>query len=92
VSAHDALDGLASLIGVVEGDVADIVVQNVGLDDTVEDVATDETEVTIDGGGGSTGEVPDLGLVVGEGGVSVLEEGNGDYVNVKMLISMEILG
>lgn len=78
MGAHDALDGLGGLIGVVEGDVADIVVQNVGLNDTVEDVTADETEVTIDGGGGSTGEVPDLGLVVGEGGVGVLEEGNSD--------------
>lgn len=91
VGAHDALDGIGGLIGVVEGDVADIVVQDVGLNDTVEDVAADETEVTIDGGSGATGEVPDLGLVVGEGGVSVLEEGNGDYMNVRMLIS-EILG
>lgn len=78
VVAHDTLDGLGGLIGVVEGDVADIVVQDVGLNDTVEDVAADETEVTIDGGSGSTGEVPDLGLVVGESGVGVLEEGNGD--------------
>jgi hypothetical protein len=79
VVAHNALDGLAGLVGVVEGDVADIVVQHVGLDDTVEDVAADEAEVTVDGSGGTTGEVPDLGLVVREGRVGVLQEGDGDW-------------
>lgn len=79
VLAHDALDGLAGLVGVVEGDVADVVVQNVGLDDTVEDVAADEAEVAVNGGSGATGEVPNLGLVVGEGGIGVLEEGDGDW-------------
>lgn len=78
VVAHDALDGLGGLVGVVEGDVADIVVQDVGLDDTVEDVAADEAKVTVNGGGGATDEVPHLRLVVGEGRIGVLEEGNGD--------------
>lgn len=78
VVAHDALDSLGGLIGVVEGDVADVVVQDVGLDDTVEDMATDEAEVTVDGSGGATDEVPHLGLVVGEGRVGVLKVGDGD--------------
>lgn len=77
VLAHDGLNGLAGLVGVVEGDVADIVVQHVGLDDAVEDVTTNEAEVTVDGGSSAAGEVPHLGLVVGEGGVGVLQEGNG---------------
>lgn len=80
VVAHDVLDGLAGLVGVVEGDVADIVVQNVGLDDAVEDVAADKAEVTVDGGGGSADEVPNLGLVVGEGRVGVLEESDGNCI------------
>lgn len=84
VVAHDGLDGLTGLIGVVEGDIADIVVQDVGLNDTVEDVTTDKAEVTVDGGSGATGKVPHLGLIVGEGGVSVLQEGNGNYE--KMLV------
>lgn len=77
VLTHDGLDGLAGLVGVIEGDAADIVVQDVGLNDTVEDVATDEAEVTVDGGSSAAGKVPHLGLVVGEGGVSVLQEGDG---------------
>lgn len=78
VVAHDGLDGLAGLVGVVEGDVADIVVQDVGLDDAVEDVTTDKAKVTVDSGSGATGKVPHLGLVVGEGGVSVLQVGDGN--------------
>ena len=80
VRSHDLLDGLAGLIGVVEGDGADIVVENVGLNDTVEDVTADEAEVTVDGGGGTAGEVPDIRLVVREGGIGVLEVGDGDYI------------
>lgn len=76
--AHDALDGLAGLIGVVEGDVADIVVQDVGLNDTVEDVAADKAEISVDGSGGTTGEVPNLRLVVRKGGVGVLQESDGN--------------
>ena len=78
MGAHDDLDGIGGLVGVVEGDVADIVVQHMGLDDAVENVAADEAEVTVDSGGSSTGEVPHLGLVVGQGWVGVLQVGNGN--------------
>ena len=79
VAAHHSLDGIAGLVGVVEGDVADIVVQHVGLNDTVEDVATHEAKVTVNGGGGTTSEIPHLWLIVGKSGVSVLKEGDGNY-------------
>ena len=81
VVAHDALDGFTGFIGVVEGDVADIVVQNVGLNDTVEDVTTDKTEVTVNGSGSTTSEVPNLRLVVRERRVGVLQESDGDWKN-----------
>jgi hypothetical protein len=79
VVAHDTLDGIAGFVGVVERDVADVVVQHVGLDDAVEDVAADEAEVAVDGGRSAAGEVPDFRLVVGESGVGVLEESDGDW-------------
>ena len=77
--AHDGLDGLGGLVGVVEGDGGDVVVENVGLDDAVEEVAADETEFTVDGGGGAADVVPGRGLVVGERRVGVLEVGDGNY-------------
>jgi hypothetical protein len=78
VLAHNGLDGLGGLIGVVEGDGGDVVVEDVGLDDAVEDLATDEAELAVNGCGGATGEVPGLAAVVGEGWVGVLEVGDGD--------------
>ena len=78
VGTHDGLDGFAGLVGVVEGDRADVVVQNVGLNDTVEDVTTNEAKVTVDGGGGATSKVPHLGLIVRERGVGVLQESDGN--------------
>ena len=78
MAAHDGLDGLGSLVVVVEGDLADVVVQNVRLDDTVEDVAADEAKLAIDGGGAAADVIPLLGGVVGKRGIGVLEEGEGD--------------
>ena len=76
--AHDLLDSLGGLIGVVEGDERDKVVEHVGLDDSVHEVAADETELAIDGRGSATGIVPGLRVVVRERGIGVLKEGDGD--------------
>lgn len=54
VVAHDGLDGLSSLVSVVERNGRDVVVKDVGLDDTVEKVATNEAELAVNGGSGST--------------------------------------
>lgn len=79
VSAHHLLDGFAGFVGVVKGDGADIVVEDVGFDNSVEDVTADESKVTVNGGSGSTSKVPRFRLVVGEGGVGVLEVSDGHY-------------
>lgn len=76
--AHDRLDGLGGFVGVVEGNSADVVVEDVGLNDAVEELAADETEFAVNGCGGAAGEVPGLASIVGEGRVGVLEEGDGD--------------
>ena len=76
MTTHDRLDGLGSLIGVVERNGADVVVKNVGLDDTVKKSASDESEFTIDGCCGSTNIVPALARVVRKSWVGVLEEGD----------------
>ena len=75
---HDWLDGLGGLVGIVEGDGGNVVVQHMGLDDAVEEVAADEAELTVDCCSCTAGEGPGLGIVVREGRVGVLEEGDCD--------------
>jgi hypothetical protein len=64
---------------VVEWNRADIVVEDVGLDDTVQELAANEAELAIDSGCCTTGIVPAGRGVVRKAGVSVLEEGDGNY-------------
>lgn len=73
MGAHDGLDGGGGLIGVIEGNGGDVVVQDVGFDDAVEEGAADEAEFAVDGGGGAAGEGPGLRAVVRERRVGVLE-------------------
>jgi len=65
MATHHFLDSLGGFIGVVEWDGADVVVKNVRLDNTVEELATNEAEFTIDGCGCATDVVPGLRGVVG---------------------------
>ena len=76
--AHNGTDRVGGLVGVVEGDAADVVVEDVGLDDAVEEVAADEAHLAVDGCCGAADKVPLFGSVVGERWVGVLEEGDGD--------------
>ena len=78
VLAHDWLDGVRCLVGVIEWDRGDVVVQDMGFYDAVEDVATDKAELTIDRSSSTTSEVPGFTGVVGKGGIGVLEVGDGD--------------
>lgn len=55
---HHGFDRLGGLVRVVEGDGADVVVEDVRLDDAVEELAADETELAIDGGGRAAGVGP----------------------------------
>jgi hypothetical protein len=48
VLAHDLLDGLSCLVGIVKWNSGDKVVSDMGLDDTVEEMATDKTEFAVD--------------------------------------------
>lgn len=77
--AHDGADGVGGLVGVVEGDGGHVVVQDVGLDDAVQQLAADKAHLAVDGGGSASDKVPLLTGVVGEGRVGVLEEGDGNY-------------
>jgi len=80
VAAHDLLDGLTSLVGVVEGNGGHVVVQDVGLDNTVKQLATDEAKLAIDSSSGATDVGPRLTSVVRERRISVLQKCNGDCI------------
>ena len=62
----------------VEGNSGDVVVQNVGFNDAVEEVATNEAELAVNGGCGAASKGPGLGIVVRKGRVGVLKECDGD--------------
>lgn len=79
---HDRLDRFRRFVRVVERDRRHEVVENMGLDDTVKQMTTDESELPIDRRRSSAGEVPRFRLVVRECGVRVLEEGNRHYQKV----------
>ena len=78
--AHDGLDGFGGFVGVVERDGGDIVVEDVGFDDAVEELAADEAEFAVDGCGGASGICPGGRVVMRERGVGVLEKCNGHCV------------
>ena len=76
--AHNGLNGFGGLIGVIEGNGGDVMVQDVGFDDAVEELTTNEAEFAVNGGGGTTGVGPARRGVVREGGIGVLQEGDCD--------------
>ena len=78
VLAHDRLNGLSCLVSVVKGDGADVVVEDVGLDNSMEELSSDKAEFTVDGCSSATSKVPAVRFIMGEGWVGVLEESDGD--------------
>ena len=76
---HDALDSIGCLIGVVKGNRADVVMEDVGLDDSVEELSSNETEFAINGSGCATSVCPGVGSIMRQRGIGVLHEGNGDW-------------
>lgn len=73
VGAHDGLDGLGGFFTVVEWHLGEVVVHDVRLDDAVHEISPDETEITVDRGGGTASEGPRTGLVVRERRIGVLK-------------------
>lgn len=88
VLAHDGLDGLGSLIGIVKGDAADVVVQDVGLDDAVEEMSADEAHLAINGGSSAADKVPLIVGVVRKGRIGVLEESDGNYTGLVLILEI----
>lgn len=79
VLAHDGLDGLGGLVGVVEWDGGYEVVKDVSFNDTVEEMTTDEAKLAVDGCGSTARKCPGMSFIVRKGGISVLEVRNGHY-------------
>jgi hypothetical protein len=86
MTTHDWLDGFGGFICVVEGDGADIVVKDMGFNNTVEESATNETEFTIDCCSSSANIVPGSSCVVRKSWISVLEVGDSNW---ELLVSRQ---
>jgi len=84
VTAHDRLDRFGRLICVVEWDSANVVVEDMGLDDTVQKLAADETKFAVDGCGCTSSVVPAGRGVVRKARIGVLEVGDSHYATVSM--------
>ena len=77
VTAHDLLDGLGGFVGIVKGDGADIMVENMSLDDAVHQMSANEAEFTVDGRRSTTSVRPRLGKIMGKGRIGMLQIGDG---------------
>lgn len=78
VTTHDRLDGFCGFCGVIERNGADVVVENVSLNDVVEKVGTDGPEVAVDSCSSATSVGPRFVGVVRKRRVGVLKERDGD--------------
>jgi hypothetical protein len=69
-------DSIGGLLGVVEGDLGEQVVNNVVVNDLVEEVTTDEAKPAVNGGEGTLDEGPCLRIIVGHRRVGVVQVSN----------------
>ena len=73
MAAHDRLDGLGGFVGVVEWNGRDVMVQDVGFDDAVEQITANESKLAVNGGRRSAGKAPRLGSVMSDRGIGMLQ-------------------
>ena len=76
--AHDRLDGFGRLVGVIEWNRGDVVMEDVSFDDAVEQLSADESKFAIDCRCCTAREVPGLGVVMRQRRIGVLEVGDRD--------------
>ncbi len=77
MTTHDLLDGLTGFVGVVERNGADIMVKDVGFDNAMEELSSDEAELAINGCRRTSSVSPARGGVMRKRGIGVLQESNG---------------
>jgi hypothetical protein len=82
VAAHNWLDGLGGFISIIEWNSANIMVEDMSFNDTVEELSTNEAKLAIDSGGSTADVVPASGGVVGKRRVRVLEESNSNCITL----------
>ena len=70
--AHDGFDAFRRFVCVVEWNGADVMVKDMCLDNSVEELSANEAKFAIDGGGSSSGIGPRRWGVVRQRGISVL--------------------
>ncbi len=75
---HDRFDGFGRLVGVVKRDRGHVVMQDMGFDNPMQELAADEAEFPVDGSCCAAGEIPSLGLIVRQRRVGMLEERDHD--------------
>lgn len=80
--AHDFLQRSRGLMGMIEGHPANMMVQDMRLDSSVEKETTNPAKVTVDGTGGTAQEGPGGGAVVRETYVGVLEKCHRHYLRL----------
>jgi hypothetical protein len=85
VASHNRLDGLGCLVGVVKWDGADVVMEDVSLNDTVEKSAADEAKLAVNSCSGATDIVPAFSTVVRKSWVGVLKIRDS---NLQMLVNI----
>ena len=73
------LDCFRGFLGVIEWDNRDIVVENMGLNDAVEQRPSYESRITIYCCGSSCGENPGLEPILRDSGVGVLQVGDCNF-------------
>lgn len=78
MAAHDGLDRLSCLVCVVEWNGADVVVEDVGFNDTVEKGAADKAKLAVNSCCGPTDVVPAFTTVMRESWVGVLKVCDGN--------------
>ena len=88
MATHNRLNGFGSFVSVVEWNGGYVVVQDVGLNYPVEQRATDESELAVDGGCGAAGKGPRLGSVMRDRGIGVLQVRDRDFLMQSVNVSV----
>ena len=85
--AHDGFDSLRGFVSVVEGNRGHKVMEDMSLHNSMHEMSTDEAHLSVNGRGGTTGEIPNVILVMRQCGVCMLEVCDSNYINVSLEVS-----